>query len=153
MYTSPCIPGGFFTCQLYDRIAPRKTLLYRSDAFKQKLIAANVTQIIVVVATEPSFNDELLARCLLAAHDQNLDTLIVLNKCDLPSANIDKVKGQLSQLGLTSEDWGGKTIVVPVSAKTGEGVEHLLEMLLLEAELLELKANSHLRARGVVIEG
>ncbi|MFA5372295.1 MAG: ribosome small subunit-dependent GTPase A [Sideroxydans sp.] len=67
-----------------DRIAPRTSLLYRSDAYKQKLIAANVTQIIIVVASEPSFNDELLARCLLAGHEQKLDTLIVLNKCDLP---------------------------------------------------------------------
>ena len=67
-----------------DRIAPRSSLLYRSDAWKQKLIAANVTQLIVVVASEPSFNDELLARCLLAGHEQNLEILIVLNKCDLP---------------------------------------------------------------------
>jgi ribosome biogenesis GTPase / thiamine phosphate phosphatase len=67
-----------------DSIAPRSTLLYRSDAYKQKIIAANVTQIIIVVATEPSFNDELLARCLLAGHDQGLDIIIVLNKCDLP---------------------------------------------------------------------
>jgi translation initiation factor IF-2 len=79
--------------------------------------------------------------------------MVALNKCDLPSANIEKVKGQLSQIGLSSEDWGGKTIVLPVSAKTGEGVDALLEMLLLEAELLELKANPQLRARGVVIEG
>ena len=67
-----------------DRIAPRSSLLYRSDAWKQKLIAANVTQLIVVVASEPSFNDELLARCLLAGHEQNLEILIVLSKCDLP---------------------------------------------------------------------
>ncbi len=66
-----------------ERIAPRKTLLYRSDAFRQKLIAANVTQIVIVVAAEPSFNDELLARCLVAAHEQQLNALIVLNKCDL----------------------------------------------------------------------
>ena len=66
-----------------EKILPRKTLLYRSDAFHQKLIAANITQIIVVVAAEPSFNDELLARCLVAAHDQKIETLIVLNKCDL----------------------------------------------------------------------
>ena len=66
-----------------EKISPRRTLLYRSDAFRQKLIAANVTQIIVVVAAEPSFSDELLARCLIAAHDQKLATLIVLNKCDL----------------------------------------------------------------------
>lgn len=69
-----------------ERIAPRSSLLYRSDAFREKLIAANVTQIIVVVAAEPSFSDELLARCMVAAHDQNLDVLIVLNKCDLAVA-------------------------------------------------------------------
>jgi len=80
-----------------DSIAPRSALLYRSDAFKQKLIAANVSQIVVVVATEPSFNDELLARCLLAAHDQDLDTLIVLNKCDLPQ--IEAARAQLAPYG------------------------------------------------------
>jgi ribosome biogenesis GTPase len=80
-----------------DNIATRSTLLYRSDAYKQKIIAANVTQIIVVVATEPSFNDELLARCLIAAHDQGLETLIVLNKCDLPQ--IEAARSQLAPYG------------------------------------------------------
>ena len=80
-----------------DSIAPRSTLLYRSDAYKQKIIAANVTQIVVVVATEPSFNDELLARCLIAAHDQRLETLIVLNKCDLPQ--IAAARAQLAPYG------------------------------------------------------
>ncbi|MDD2701704.1 MAG: ribosome small subunit-dependent GTPase A [Sideroxydans sp.] len=70
-----------------ERIAPRSSLLYRSDAYKQKLIAANVTQLIIVVASEPSFNDELLARCLLAGHEQHLDMLIVLNKSDLPQVS------------------------------------------------------------------
>jgi ribosome biogenesis GTPase len=69
-----------------ERIMPRRSLLYRSDAFREKLIAANVTQIIVVVAAEPSFSDELLARCLVAAFDQKLEVLIVLNKCDLPAS-------------------------------------------------------------------
>ena len=69
-----------------EHIAPRRSLLHRSDAFREKLIAANVTQIIVVVAAEPSFSDELLARCLVAAFDQKLEVLIVLNKCDLPAA-------------------------------------------------------------------
>jgi len=77
-----------------ERIVPRSTLLYRSDAFKQKIIAANVSQLIIVVATEPSFNDELLARCLLAGHDQNLDILIVLNKCDLPQ--VEAARKQLA---------------------------------------------------------
>ena len=66
-----------------EDIVPRRSLLYRSDAWREKLIAANVTQLIVVVAAEPSFNDELLARCLIAAHAQQLHTLILLNKCDL----------------------------------------------------------------------
>ena len=67
-----------------ERIGPRSSLLHRSDAFRSKLIAANVSQIIIVVAAEPSFSDEVVTRCLIAAFDQNLSVLIVLNKCDLP---------------------------------------------------------------------
>lgn len=66
-----------------EAIQPRASLLYRSDAYRQKLIAANVSQIIVVVASEPPFSDDLLARCLIAAVDQKIEVLIVLNKCDL----------------------------------------------------------------------
>ncbi|MDH2916965.1 MAG: ribosome small subunit-dependent GTPase A [Gallionella sp.] len=98
-----------------DRIAPRKTLLYRSDAFKQKIIAANVSQIVVVVATEPSFNDELLARCLLAGHDQNLDILIVLNKCDLPQ--IASARAQLApytKIGYRVLELSAKQDVTPL---------------------------------------
>ena len=69
-----------------EHIAPRRSLLHRSEAYREKIIAANVTQIIVVVAAEPSFNDELLARCLVAAYDQKLEVLIILNKCDLLEA-------------------------------------------------------------------
>jgi ribosome biogenesis GTPase len=78
-----------------ESILPRKTLLYRSVAHREKLIAANVTQLIVVVATEPSFNDELLARCLVAAYDQQLQVLIVLNKCDL-AAQAVQARAQLT---------------------------------------------------------
>lgn len=83
--------GDASTSQLHigqaviDKVAARTSLLFRSDAYKQKLIAANVTQIVIVVATEPSVSDELLARCLVAAYEQNLKVLIVLNKCDLPT--------------------------------------------------------------------
>ena len=66
-----------------DSIAPRTTLLYRSNEFKQKLIAANVTQIVIIVATEPSFSGELISRCIVAAESQDIKVLIVLNKCDL----------------------------------------------------------------------
>lgn len=78
-----------------EAIKPRASLLYRSDAFRQKIIAANVTQIIIVVAAEPPFSDELLARCLVAAHEQNLQVLIVLNKCDL-SAQAEAARQQLA---------------------------------------------------------
>ncbi len=67
-----------------ERTAQRTSLLHRSDAFRSKLIAANVSQIIIVVAAEPSFSDEVVTRCLIAAFDQHLSVLIVLNKCDLP---------------------------------------------------------------------
>jgi len=67
-----------------ERNAPRSSLLHRSDAYRSKLIAANVSQIIIVVAAEPTFSDEVVTRCLIAAFDQNLAVLIVLNKCDLP---------------------------------------------------------------------
>ena len=66
--------------------APRTSLLYRSDAYRQKLIAANATQLVLVVATEPGFTDELLSRALVAAEHEGLRTLIVLNKCDLPGS-------------------------------------------------------------------
>jgi ribosome biogenesis GTPase len=69
-----------------ERTAKRSSLLHRSDAYCEKLIAANVSQIIIVVAAEPSFSDEVVTRCLIAAFDQNLSVLIVLNKCDLPVA-------------------------------------------------------------------
>ncbi len=69
-----------------EQILPRSALLYRSDAFRQKRIAANVSQLIIVVATEPSFSDELLARSLVAAQHEQLKVLIVLNKCDLQAA-------------------------------------------------------------------
>ena len=77
-----------------DTVAPRSTLLYRSNEFRQKLIAANVTQIVVVVATEPSFSDELVTRCIAAAESQDMKSLIVLNKCDLT----DRVPAALAAL-------------------------------------------------------
>jgi translation initiation factor IF-2 len=114
---------------------------------------ANATDIVVLVVAADDGVMPQTKEALDHARAAGVTIVVALNKCDLPTANIDKVKGQLSAIGLTPEDWGGKTITVSVSAKTGEGVDHLLEMLLLEAELLELKANPHLKARGVVIEG
>lgn len=78
--------------------------------------------------------------------------VVALNKIDMPAANIDRVKQQLTELELAPEDWGGDTIVVPISAKTEEGIPDLLENILLVAEIAELKANPDKKAQGVVVE-
>lgn len=114
---------------------------------------ANATDVVVLVVAADDGVMPQTKEALDHARAAGVTIVVAINKCDLPTANLDKVRGQLAQIGLAPEGWGGKTITVPVSAKTGEGVEHLLEMLLLESDLLELKANPKLRARGVVIEG
>ncbi len=83
---------------------------------------------------------------------QVLRLSLLINKIDKPSANIDRVKQELTEYELIPEDWGGSTIFVPVSAKTGEGMEDLMEMILLTAEVWNLKANPNRRARGLVME-
>ena len=81
-----------------------------------------------------------------------VEIIVAINKIDKPSANIDKVKQEMSEYELIPEDWGGSTIFVPVSAHTREGVTDLLEMVLLTADVLELKANPNRKGRGLVIE-
>ncbi len=114
---------------------------------------AHVTDIVVLVVAA---DDGVMPQTIEAidhAKAAEATLVVALNKIDKPSANADRVKKQIMELGLMPEDWGGKTIVVPVSAKTGDGIDKLLESILLEAELLELKANPSLAARGVVLEG
>ena len=81
-----------------------------------------------------------------------IEIIVAINKIDKPSANIDRVKQELVEHELVAEDWGGDTVFVPVSAHTHEGIDQLLEMILLTAEMLELKANPNRKARGLVIE-
>ncbi|MCR5520693.1 MAG: translation initiation factor IF-2 [Lachnospiraceae bacterium] len=78
--------------------------------------------------------------------------IVAVNKIDKPGANIERVKQELTEHGLVAEDWGGDVVFAPVSAKTGEGIENLLEMVLLTADVLELQANPNRKARGIVIE-
>ena len=82
----------------------------------------------------------------------NVEIIVAINKIDKPSANVDKVKQELAEYELIPEDWGGSTIYVPVSAHTKEGIKDLLEMVLLTADVLELKANPNRKGRGLVIE-
>lgn len=113
---------------------------------------ANVTDIVVLVVAADDGVKPQTIEAIDHARAAGVTIVVALNKCDLPNIEIDRVKKQLAQLNLMSEGWGGKTIVIEVSAKTGKGIDELLEMLLLEAELLELKANPEAYARGVVIE-
>jgi translation initiation factor IF-2 len=113
---------------------------------------ANVTDIVVLVVAA---DDGLMPQTLEAishAKAAKVSIIVAINKIDLASANIDKVKGQLQEQGLAPEDWGGETIVCPVSATKGTGIDHLLEMLLLQSEVLELKASAQASPRGTVIE-
>jgi ribosome biogenesis GTPase len=95
---------------------PRSSLLYRSDAYRQKIIAANVTQIVCVVAVEPAFSDELLARCLIAAQDQSLQVLIVLNKCDLPADAARAVLAPYRAIGYRVLELSAKENAEPLRA-------------------------------------
>ncbi len=113
---------------------------------------ANITDIVVLVVAADDGVMPQTKEAVDHARAAGVPIVVAINKSDLPNINPDKVKRQLNELGLMPEDWGGQTIMVPVSAKTGMGVDHLLEMLLLEAEILELRAKPSIRARGVVLE-
>ena len=113
---------------------------------------ANVTDIVVlVVAADDGFMPQTI-EALNHARAANVPIIVAMNKIDLPNANPDKVLLNMQQNGLTSEDWGGTTGVVRVSAKTGQGIDELLERILLEAEMLELKANPKRKASAYVLE-
>ncbi|MFH0924816.1 MAG: translation initiation factor IF-2 [bacterium] len=113
---------------------------------------AQVTDLVVlVVAADDSVMPQTI-EAINHAKAANVPILVAINKIDKPGANPDRVKQDLTKYNLVSEEWGGKTIVVEVSAKKKIGLETLLEMLLLEAEMLELKANPNKAARGIVIE-
>jgi len=113
---------------------------------------ANVTDVVVLVVAADDGLMPQTEEAIDHAKAAEVPLVVAINKCDLPGANVDRVKQQLNEQGLVPEDWGGKTIMVPVSAKTKEGIPALLEMLLLESELLELKANPSKKAKGTVLE-
>ena len=114
---------------------------------------ANVTDIVVlVIAADDGIMPQTVEAINHAKAAPHVKIMVALNKIDLPGANIDRVKKQLQEHGLTPEDWGGETIVCPVSATKGTGIDHLLEMMALQAEVLELKASPTATPRGTVIE-
>jgi len=113
---------------------------------------ANVTDVAVIVVAADDGVMPQTEEAINHAKAAGVKIVVALNKCDKPQANPNKVKGQLASLGLNPEDWGGDTVCAEVSAITGTGVDHLVEMLSLEAELLDLKANPTRPAEGAVLE-
>ena len=117
-----------------------------------RMRGANSTDIaILVVAADDGVMPQTV-EAINHAKAAGVEIIVAINKIDKPSANVERVKQELSEYELIPEDWGGSTIFVPVSAHTGEGIDNLLEMILLTAEVSELKANPKRRARGLVIE-
>lgn len=114
---------------------------------------ANVTDIVVLVVAADDGVMPQTVEAVNHAREAGCPIVVAINKADLPNANPQRVMTGLQKIDLMPEEWGGKTICVKVSAKTGQGIDQLLEMLLLEAEILELKANPKRMAKGTVIEG
>ena len=113
---------------------------------------AQITDIAILVVAA---NDGVMPQTIEAinhAKSAGIPIIVAINKIDLPDANVDKVKQELMAYDLVPEEWGGDTIFVPISAKKGTNIDQLLEMVLLEADMLELKANPHKQAKGAVIE-
>lgn len=113
---------------------------------------AKVTDIaILVVAADDGIMPQTV-ESINHAKAANIPIIVAINKMDVPGANPDRIKQQLTEYGLVSDEWGGDTIICPISAKTGMGIDHLLEMVVLTAEMSELKANPNRAARGTVVE-
>jgi translation initiation factor IF-2 len=113
---------------------------------------AKVTDIIVLVVAADDGVMPQTKEAINHGRAANIPIVVAINKIDKPEANVERVRRELAELGLAPEEWGGQTIFGSISAKTGEGVDELLELILLQAEVLELKANPDKPARGTVIE-
>ena len=117
-----------------------------------RMRGANATDIaILVVAADDGVMPQTV-EAINHAKAAGVEIIVAVNKIDKPSANIDRVKQELAEYELIPEDWGGSTVFAPVSAKSGEGIDQLLDMILLTADIMELKANPKRKARGLVIE-
>ncbi|WP_233138468.1 translation initiation factor IF-2 [Fibrobacter sp. UWB2] len=113
---------------------------------------SQVTDVIVLVVAADSMVMPQTVECIELAKRENVPMVVAITKMDLPTANPDKIRAQLAERGVEVEQWGGQTSCIEVSARTGQGMDVLLETLALEAEILELKANPDTHARGAVVE-
>ncbi len=113
---------------------------------------AHLTDVaVIVVAADDGVKPQTL-EAIRFARKANAKIVVAINKIDKPGANIDRAKQQLAEAELLSEEWGGDTVMVPVSAKTGEGIDKLLDMILLVADVEDLRASHSVTARGLIIE-
>lgn len=113
---------------------------------------AEITDLVVLVVAADDGVMEQTREAVNHARAANVTIMVAVNKVDKPSANIERIQRELAEIGLISEEWGGDTIYSYVSAKTGQGIEELLEMIALQSEILDLKANPNKPARGRIIE-
>lgn len=111
-----------------------------------------ITDIVVLIISAVDGVMPQTVEVIEQAKESNVPIIVAINKIDLPGINIDKIKQQLSEYDLIAEEWNGKTIIVQISAKTGKGVDELLEMILLQADMMDLKANPDAEAVGFVVE-
>ena len=114
---------------------------------------AQATDIVILVVAADDGVMPQTVEAVNHARAANVPILVAVNKIDKPGSDPDRVKRELSNLGLVPEDWGGQTIFIPTSAKRGDGIPQLLEMTALQAEVLELRANPNRAARGIIVEG
>lgn len=114
---------------------------------------AQVTDIAIIVIAADDGVKQQTKEALAHAKDSNVQIIIAMNKMDKEDANADKLKAEMAELGYNPADWGGEYDFVPVSAKTGEGIDNLLDTILLQAEIMELKANIAAKSKAVVLEG
>ena len=113
---------------------------------------AQITDIAILVVAANDGVKPQTVEAINHAKSAGIPIIVAINKIDLPDANVERVKEELMKYDLVPEEWGGNTIMVPISAKKHENIDQLLEMVLLEADILELKANPHKQAKGTVIE-
>ncbi|MCP4705171.1 MAG: translation initiation factor IF-2, partial [candidate division Zixibacteria bacterium] len=113
---------------------------------------AQVTDMVVLVVAADDGVKPQTIEAIDHARAANVPIIVAINKIDKPTANVESIKQQLTSHNLSPEEWGGKTIMAEISAKTGQGIDNLLEMILLQAEMLDLKADSTIRGQGIVIE-
>jgi translation initiation factor IF-2 len=143
---------GAYSVTVHDRVITFVDTPGHEAFTAMRARGAKVTDIVILVVAANEGPMPQTIEAMNHAKAAGVPIIVAINKIDLPDANIDRIKQRLTEIGLIPEDYGGDTITVPVSARTREGIDRLLEMVLLQADVMELKANPSRPARGTVVE-